>query len=151
MITCVCSTCGGKAEYAPYLAGMTVRCKACPNGWVTLPKNRDSAIVKILAAAPPPPPVRSNPSQAPKPQPASPPPVVAASSPSTSADDGGYYFPSVRNIGFTLIIAGLAAAVLPLLGLQNRLSRAFDDQPIPGLLVAMIGGGLVLFAIWNRD
>jgi hypothetical protein len=138
---------------------MTVRCKACPNGWVTLPKARDSAIEKILAAAPPPKPLPpAGPDEGARPvavtgtaasQPVSPPPPAAAAP--SEADEGGYHFPSIRTIGITLVVAGLGAAVLPLLGFQNRLSRAFDDQPLPGLLVAMIGGGLVLFAIWNRD
>lgn len=36
MLTATCQTCGTTRELAPYLVKMRIKCKACPDGWLTV-------------------------------------------------------------------------------------------------------------------
>lgn len=74
MIPARCETCGTEAVFAPYLTGLHLKCKACPTGWIVVPKpSPDDPPATALPPAPPSPAVVPA-----TPKPAAPVPLVAA-------------------------------------------------------------------------
>lgn len=54
MLAGTCTACGEPSEQPDFLAGQTVRCKRCHNGWVNLPARAGES--KLAAVPPPSPP-----------------------------------------------------------------------------------------------
>ena len=82
-----CAACNAEATYPAHLGGLTVRCKACGQGWVQVQTGDRGVAPKPVASPPAPRPQTSNPRPAPvQPPPAATPvsdgPVPATRSPS---------------------------------------------------------------------
>lgn len=153
-----CKSCDAESTSPEYFAGLTIRCKACGDGWVSYPPGERASVAKPAAVPPPPArpptpapvPARATtpaaPVTAPRPQAPVQEPVYVRPYPVEEKPpaDGGWELPSLGRVGGTMVALGLGSLVLPALGLQFRAMRNIEDaQPGAGLGAALLGGFLL--------